>query len=139
MKNTLLINQYVRKLLLEDKLVKSKVYDRVFPLDALQGTTLPFIVLTRQSTTFDSSKDGYYQETVPVQVTIVAKSYNEAVELANDTRKALEHIEYSSEHDDNYHEGDDIINITDCKLVGCYESLYNNAYIQQLDFNFEVQ
>jgi len=139
MKNTLLINQYVRKFLLDDKAVNSKVYDRVFPLDALQGTSLPFIVLTRQSTTFDDSKDGYYQETVPVQVTIVAKSYNEAVELANDTRKALEHIEYSSAHDENQHEGADDIYISDSKLVSCYESLYNNAYIQQLDFNFEVQ
>ena len=82
MKNTLLINQYVRKFLLEDKKVSSKVFDRVFPLDALQGTSLPFIVITRQSTSFDSSKDGYYEEIVPVQVTIVGKSYNEAVELA---------------------------------------------------------
>ena len=136
MKNTLLINQYVRKFLLEDKKVSSKVFDRVFPLDALQGTSLPFIVITRQSTSFDSSKDGYYEEIVPVQVTIVGKSYNEAVELANDVRGALEHIDYNTKYDDNHR--DDII-ITDSKLTGCYESLYNSAYIQQLDFEFEIQ
>lgn len=139
MKNTLLINQYVRKFLLEDKKVSSKVFDRVFPLDALQGTSLPFIVITRQSTSFDSSKDGYYEEIVPVQVTIVGKSYNEAVELANDVRGALEHIDYNTKYDDNHREGDDEIIITDSKLTGCYESLYNSAYIQQLDFEFEIQ
>lgn len=139
MKNTLLINQYVRKFLLEDKKVSSKVFDRVFPLDALQGTSLPFIVITRQSTRFDSSKDGYYEEIVPVQVTIVGKSYNEAVELANDVRGALEHIDYNTKYDDNHREDDDDIIITDSKLTGCYESLYNSAYIQQLDFEFEIQ
>lgn len=136
MKNTLLITQYVRQFLLEDEYVASKVCDRVFPLDALQGTSFPFIVITRQSTTFDDSKDGYYQENIPVQVTIVGQTYNQTVELANGVRKALEHKEYCVNEEQN---DTDEINIVDSKLVGCYESLYNNAYIQQLDFNFEVQ
>ena len=137
MKNTLLINQYVRKFLLEDTNISGKIGDRVYPLDALQGTILPFIVITRQSTTFNDSKDGYYQEDVPVEVTIVANTYNESVELANYTRYALEHKSYNSI--DISEEGYDPINIVDSKLISCYESLYNNAYIQQLTFNFEVQ
>ena len=52
---------------------------------------------------------------------------------------ALEHIDYNTKYDDNHREDDDDIIITDSKLTGCYESLYNSAYIQQLDFEFEIQ
>ena len=131
MKNTLLLIQYVRKFLVEDEKVKQYVKDKVYPLDALQGTSFLCIVLTRQSITPCNSKDGHYQEECAVQVTIVANDYTDAVELANKVRECLECKNYEYE--------DDQINITDCTMTGCYESLYNNAYIQQLDFQYEIQ
>ena len=131
MKNTLLLIQYVRKFLVEDENVKQYVKDKVYPLDALQGTSFPFIVLTRQSITPSNSKDGHFQEDCAIQVTIVADNYTDSVELANKVRKCLEC--------DNYEYEDEQINITDCSFTGCSETMYNNAYIETLDFNYEIQ
>ena len=130
MKNTLLLIQYVRKFLVEDEKVKQYVKDKVYPLDVLLGTSFSFIVLTIQSITPFNSKDGHYQEECAVQVTIVANNYTDSVELANKVRECLEC--------NNYEYKDAQINITDCKFTGCYESLYNNGYIQQLDFTYEI-
>ena len=46
MKNTLLLIQYVRKFLVEYEKVKLYVKDKVYPLDALQGTS--FYLLDNQ-------------------------------------------------------------------------------------------
>lgn len=131
MKNTLLLIQYVRKFLVEDEKVKLYVKDKVYPLDALQGTSFPFIVLTRQSITPFNSKDGHYQEECAVQVTVVANNYTDSVELANKVRECLEC--------NNYRYKDDEINIVDCMMTGCYEAMYNGAYLQTLDFQYEIQ
>lgn len=127
--NSILINEYILKMLNTNESLVAMAKDRIFPIDAQMGTEFPFIVMNRGSIQTSYCKDGAYDDSVSVTVTVVASTYKDSVKLANEVRRALEKKRYE----------DDDIYISDIKLTNVYESFYNDAYIQQLDFSCSVQ
>ena len=125
MVHSLLITKYIRSILAQDEALMAKIpIDRFFPIDAKQGTTFPFCVIQRNSISTNRTKDGYGEDNVGVTLTIVDDNYIDSIEIADEIKCWLEGHRYK----------DDNITIQQIQLNGSSETMYNNAFIQQLNF-----
>ena len=130
MKQSLSINKYVLKLLKANSaLMALTPYERIYPIYAKQGTTFPFIVINRDSVLSAYSKDGCFEDTVTVTATAVTDRYDVSVSIASEIRNSLEGKRYK----------DDNIYISQITMQSANETIYNNAFIQQLTFVLKVQ
>ena len=101
---------------------------RCYPLIAENSTNFPFIIYKRDSLERDSlTKDGYGDDNVTVTVTVVAESYKESIDIAQQVRQLLTVNSY------NYN----MMKITS-KLTSAYEYFEDNSYIQSLTFSMSV-
>lgn len=125
MKNSILITKYIVDLLEANTNLTNYVENKIYPIDAKQGTTFPFIVIRRTNINAEYSKDGRTKDTVGFSVIIVSDSYEDSVNIAQLVRETLEL--YRGEVD-----ATKIFYIT---FTGITEDLYNNAFIQQMDFS----
>ena len=99
------------------KLIGNKVY----PLIADESTTFPFVVYNRISFTLNGDKDGE-SNIIDFEFNIVASSYSDSVNVAQEVIKSLIHK--------NTYEVEDIV------LTGASESYIENSFIQTLNFKF---
>lgn len=99
------------------KLIGNKVY----PLIADESTTFPFVVYNRISFTLNGDKDGE-SNIIDFEFNIVASSYSDSVNVAQEVIKSLIHK--------NTDEVEDIV------LTGASESYIENSFIQTLNFKF---
>ena len=90
---SLLIGTNIRATLLSSSIITSLVGERVFPLAYLysQGETVryPFFIYDGLNIQGARTKDGDIVETTSISVTAAAKTYDEAVDLANKARHVL--------------------------------------------------
>ena len=99
------------------KLIGNKVY----PLIADESTTFPFVVYNRIGFTLNGDKDGN-SNIIDFEFNIVASSYSDSVDVAQEVIKSLLHK--------NTDEVEDIV------LTGASESYIENSFIQTLNFKF---
>ena len=104
-------------------------YAKIYPIYAKQGTTYPFIVITRDSVLSAYSKDGCFEDTVTVTATAVTDKFDVSVSIASEIRNSLEGKRYK----------DDNIYISQITMKSADETAYNKAFIQQLTFVLKVQ
>lgn len=127
MNNTLNVGKAVYYLLSHcDELVQY-VKDKIYPLIADEGTTYPFIIYRRNSIEPESNKD-YTNESDNIEIYVVTDTYEESVEVAQLVRQALEHKKGSFSN----------IEIEDITLRDASEDFIDNAFIQILNFNIEL-
>ena len=101
---------------------------RCYPLIAENSTNFPFIIYKRDGLERDSlTKDGYGDDNVTVTITVVAESYKESIDIAQQVRQLLTVNSY------NYN----MMKITS-NLTAAYESFEDNSYIQSLTFSMSV-
>lgn len=101
---------------------------RCYPLIAENSTNFPFIIYKRDGLERDSlTKDGYGDDNVTVTITVVAESYKESIDIAQQVRQLLTVNSY------NYN----MMKITS-NLTAAYESFEDNSYIQSLTFTMSV-
>ncbi len=101
---------------------------RCYPLIAENSTNFPFIIYKRDSLERESlTKDGYGSDYVNVTITVVAESYKESLDIAQQVRQLLTVNSY------NYN----MMKITS-NLTAAYESYEDNSYIQTLTFTMSV-
>lgn len=101
---------------------------RCYPLIAENSTNFPFIIYKRDSLERDSlTKDGYGDDNVTVTITVVAESYKESIDIAQQVRQLLTVNSY------NYN----MMKITS-NLTSAYEYFEDNSYIQSLTFTMSV-
>lgn len=129
MKQTILINKYIIQLLRESNDLTAYVADRIYPIDAKQGTVFPFIVVKRNNIIPQYCKDGNYLDIATVQVIVVAQNYIDSVNIAQLVRQALELKRGKLDAD---------FTIRNIMLNSVSEDLYNNVFIQQLNFDVQV-
>ena len=73
----------IKQVLAADAGISAKVADRIFPLRIPAGvTTFPYIVYKLSEKPTDGTKDGN-ERTVAAQITVVAKGYEEAHDVAD--------------------------------------------------------
>lgn len=129
MTNSLLITKYIRTILSQDtELMKKIPIKQFFPVDAKLTTKFPFAVIIRSGMQDNSSKDGIYEDVITVSIIVVDNNYNDAIDIANEIRNWLEGHSYK----------DNDINIRRIRLSSSNESYYNDAFLQELDFNVYI-
>lgn len=122
--NTLNIGKYIYSVLNDSKDITCKVY----PLIADNDAKYPFIIYRRVNLQSESSKDGYYEDSVSIEITVVSDKYSDSVDIATKIRNLLE------KQSVNY---DDLV-INDATLSLATEEYSNNAYVQRLQFTFII-
>ena len=101
---------------------------KVYPIIADNDAKSTFIVYRRNGLSSNLCKDGIYQETVSVEITIVSPTYSTSIETATKVRRAIER--YRGTYD-NY-------NIDDIFLTFADEQYIQNQYIQKLTFDIII-
>lgn len=126
MKQALFTTKYILELLSANSDLTDIVADKIFPLDAKQSTTFPFIVIQRDSINVEYvSKDQYVNDEANVSIYIVSQTYLQAIDIAQLVRLSLER------------KSTNVIN--DIKFTGANEAYYNNSFVQILNFEVEYK
>lgn len=101
---------------------------KVYPIIADNDAKSTFIVYRRNGLSSNLCKDGIYQETVSLEITIVSPTYSTSIETATKVRRAIER--YRGTYDD--------YNIDDIFLTFADEQYIQNQYIQKLTFDIII-
>ena len=101
---------------------------KVYPIIADNDAKSTFIVYRRNGLSSNLCKDGIYQETVSVEITIVSPTYSTSIETATKVRRAIER--YRATYDD--------YNIDDIFLTFADEQYIQNQFIQKLTFDIII-
>lgn len=119
--NTLNIGSFISRKL-------TNIGVKVYPIIADNDAKSTFIVYRRNGLSSNLCKDGIYQETVSVEITIVSPTYSTSLETATKVRRAIER--YRGTYDD--------YNIDDIFLTFADEQYIQNQYIQKLTFDIII-
>lgn len=103
--------------------LKKLVGDRISP-DITAPTSMPFIVMIRESVDGTYTKDGLANDTVMVHIAIADNKYSREVEIAEKVREILD-----------CYRGNGIKN---CYMDSASEYSMNDAYIQELTFKVVI-
>ena len=111
--------------------IKALIGDRVYPLVIPDGTPrYPFIVYKRLGISPDYTKDGRGEDNCNVQISIISKIYEDAINIANVVRYKLESVtaDYPA------------FAINSAKLAGADEEYIDgvDAYCEILIFDFKT-
>lgn len=114
----------INALLSANEEVTNKVGDRIYPLVSKVDCEFPFIVYQRMSVVPSYTKDGLIAEEQNYNITVLADTYSESVELADAVRDSLEleHGEFGGQY------------IRNIKLTSVNESWVSDTYVQELNF-----
>lgn len=127
--NSIQIGKVIYNKLSENEIIQNVVADRIYPVIAEQTTNYPFIIYYRNSivnTIFN--KDGSVEDDVSFSITVVSTKYNESADLANEIRKIFEKKQIAN----------NLMRITNSRLIAIDESYEDNAYVQRLTFSCTV-
>jgi len=127
--NSIQIGKVIYNKLSENEIIQNVVADRIYPVIAEQTTNYPFIIYYRNSivnTIFN--KDGSVEDDVSFSITVVSTKYNESADLANEIRKIFEKKQIPN----------NLMRITNSRLIAIDESYEDNAYVQRLTFSCTV-
>lgn len=101
---------------------------KVSPLVVDNDTQFPYIIYGRSNLVSSSVKDGYYEDTVTIDIRVVSATYQNSLDIVNKVRDALERQE------DTYGN----MTISDSYITSATERYSNNAYIQDIQITFKV-
>lgn len=139
MKNSILILQYLIDILKsDDNLMQLVQEENLIPVDARLGTSFPFIVLVRNGISPQYCKDGCYRDVISVSVFIVADKYITSVQVAEAVRNTLDFKRFKFDETDSNEQVISTFHIKNITMANATEDLYNDAFVQKLDFNIEV-
>ena len=88
---SILIGLHIKRVLEQEEAVTRYVGNRIFPVVAPLGVeAFPFIGYDMTGGTGDSTKDGTTDDVASVRLSVVAKSYEEAILIGDAVRYAFE-------------------------------------------------
>lgn len=126
---TLQIGKIIKTLLLSNEQLKSYIGDKVYPLIADTSTTYPFIIYRRSSIEKSSTKDDA-DESVNVEIYIVADKYDESISIAELVKKSVEGRKGTFEND---------LYIDDIIITDASESYEGDAFVQLITITIKTQ
>lgn len=116
---SILIGLHIARALSRDPKVTDKVGDRIFPLVEKQGVErYPYIMYDTNGSTGTSTKDGVVYDIATVGISVISKTYAEALTIGNAVRYAL----------DGY-----CPTYEEFKVCGTGNIVYNDEYYGDLD------
>lgn len=124
--NTLNIGKYIYSVLNGSEEITSLA--KTYPLIADNDAKYPFIIYRRVNLNSNGNKDGYYEDDVTIEITVVSDKYSDSVDIATKIRNLLERQSV------NYED----LEINDTTLSLATEEYSNNAYVQRLQFTSKI-
>ena len=130
MDNTLKIGKYIRQFLVEDERYNEIIgQNKTFPIIATKpDTQCPFVTYQRTNARVFYTKDGRYNNTLSVQVTILCDNYTQSIDLLCIVRDILENKSYKDED----------IWIRSIKVSEVSEDFNEDVFIQQITFEIDA-
>lgn len=116
---SVLIGLHIRRVLEKNDDVTGFVGSRIYPLVVPQGVeTYPFICYDISGSSSDETKDGIVDDTATVSISVITKTYEDAIVIGNAVRYSFDGktAEYSE------------FDVTDCMNI-----FYNDEYIEAID------
>lgn len=127
MTHSILITKYILKVLEESEDLKTVLpIGSIYPIDARLSSTFPFAVIQRTSITPIGNKDGNNIDTVYFSIIVVDDTYIGCVTIADKIREALD--------GNGWRDKEANVFLRDIELQTANESIYNDAFLQTLDF-----
>ena len=129
MTNSLLIGQVISSRLEASQTLTALVGNQIFPVIADNDAKFPFVVYKRTSLSIiNQTKDGYAEDMVSYEFTIVSTKYNESVEIANEIRKNMEKPKIVHE----------LMTLCNNKIIQSTEEYSDGCFIQRLSFQSNI-
>lgn len=102
--------------------------NKIFPIIADNDVKYPFVVYKRLSVSSLQTKDGFGEDIVSFEITVVHNNYVGSLNIANEIRKILEKKKIES----------NIMNIYNNKIQNISEDYVGDAYVQKLIFTCNI-
>ena len=116
---SILIGLHIKKVLEQNPDVVRRVGNRIYPLVIPQGVeTYPFICYDMTGGTGEQTKDGVLDDVATFNVSVIAKTYEEAIIIGNAVRYSFEGVTAKYER----------FEVTECCNV-----TYNDEYVEAID------
>lgn len=118
------IGQKIKSILTENEEVNQYLSNKIFPIVANAGTELPFLIYRRFNYIPQSDKD-YTNERAEFEIRIVAKKYEDSVNIADAVGDVL----------NNYKDND----VEQIRLITSNEDYIDEAFVQTLNIEVELK
>lgn len=115
-------------LLTEDQVLTSKVGDKIYPIQAMDDTTFPYIAYRRKALIPAYTKQtNSVEDSVFIDIAIVAESYSQTIGIANDVLRVLDRKRgvFSG------------VDVTDIRVSDSEEQA-DEVYMQRLEFEIFI-
>ena len=115
-------------LLTGDQVLTSKVGDKIYPIQAMDDTTFPYIAYRRKALIPAYTKQtNSVEDSVFIDIAIVAESYSQTLGIANDVLRVLDRKRglFSG------------VNVTDIRVSDSEEQA-DEVYMQRLEFEIFI-
>ena len=130
MDNSILASKYLLQILSQDEILQTLIpMNNIFPLIAEEDTTFPFVVFSRTGLQVDYCKDGSCDNRLTYSFIVVSDDYFESIQIANRIRYILEDYRCKTNE----------VTIDPIKLQNASEQTFNDAFLQTLEFTFNMQ
>lgn len=130
MATSLSVGSLIRSVLLASEDVQAFAPNKIYPIISKEGATLPYITYQRGG--FDETPQKYGgdgNDVVTITINCYAESYDDAVNIAEAVRGALDMVRDLS---------DDSLSIRRCNMTDSSETYEGGAFIQSLVFLIAV-
>ena len=124
-------NKYIREILVADENITALVQPENIKVMVLQPTNFPFISIRRSALETVYNKDIPTEDSVTIEITIVANSYSEGMEIAQTVRDTLDYKVYLNREEN--------VRITEILFFDCIEETVDDVFVQNLTFQLKMQ
>lgn len=112
--------------------LRKSTSDEMFPMVADNDARYPFIVYKRNNLqTVNQTKDGWTQDLVSFEITVVSDKYESAVSLIQIVRTLFDFNSWHSIQGD--------LTMNRPTITSVSEEYVNNAYVQRINYNTIVE
>lgn len=118
----------IRKMLLENEIVKELVEDKIFPIIAPENTKSDFITYVRDEYSIDRNKMGISTHICTVYISCISSDYDKSQDIADAVFQCL---------DGNYNINTEQQNIRSIYMTDSTEDYAGDNYIQTLAFQIK--
>ena len=125
--NSIEIGKHIVSILQDNQELTQMVQNKIFPLIAENETTFPFIIYKRSNIQPNYTKDLHSGDTVMVDITCFAIDYFQSLKIAQKVRDSFE-LQHKK-----------IEGVRTIHLLSASEDYAENAYSQNLSFNFQIK
>lgn len=124
-------NKYIREVLAADENLTALVKPENIKVMVLQPTNFPFISIRRSALETVYNKDIPTEDSVTIEITVVANEYSQSMEIAQTVRDILDYKVYLNREEN--------VRITEIRFFDCIEETVDDVFVQNLTFQLKMQ